>query len=173
MSKVQERSFDLVHSLIRRRRYAIALGMLLNAGSGRIRVEFVWDRNHAWYCVGEIAFRQDNFVRAVNAFKNAFANGNTDVASLLAIGNCYDQMSRPALAERYFRRALALTPSRDDAATATYNLANALFDQRRYSEAMIFYKEVSRRRDEIGAKARRNMRRIAVRISLAAGRSTG
>lgn len=123
--------FKNIHALIRRQDFDQALSLLQSGYNGKIRREFSHDRNHAWYCVGDIKYQKNDFRGAIKAFKNAFLIDSSDVACLIAIGNCYDQLRKFNLAARYFLRALGLSPRGKLSASPRFNLANALFEMNR------------------------------------------
>jgi len=77
----------------------------------------------------------------------------------MAVGNCYDEQNRPKLAERYFRRALGVShPIKPaDRASITFNLANALFDQGRWDDAIELYMQLIKGHVSIRPGARKNL----------------
>jgi tetratricopeptide (TPR) repeat protein len=165
MSEVTMDKFHLIHTLIESKKFLKALNLLLDPISGRIRSDYSKNRNHAWYCVGDIEFKKRNFLVASRAFKNAYSKEKADVSCLIAIGNCYDQLMRPKLAERYFRKALNLAPRGKYYRFAVYNLANSVLDQKRYSEAKILYNKINRKNDFVGIAARKNLALISKIVS--------
>lgn len=152
--------FVRVHSLMKQGRLSTALRMLLNSETNMINDAFRLDKNHAWYCVGDIFFRQKNFEAAKNAFKRSVDYRPDDEDALEAVGNCYDELKRPKLAERYFRRALDVsthTIKASERAAITFNLANALFDQGRLDEAIELYKQLTTGHVSIRKSAKKNL----------------
>lgn len=149
-------NFAPVHKLIKKGKFAEAVAALVDAETGRIKSEFAWDKNHAWYCVADSKLRQGDAHAAISAFKRAYKANPKDVEALLAIGNCYDALKRPKLAERFLRQALLLSPIGRDKAAILVNLGNSLLDQRRWGEAMECFAAPSKRTDDIGIKAKKN-----------------
>ena len=152
-------SFTLIHRYLRRGKLSIALELLVNSKTNRINSEFQYDKNHAWYCVGDIFYRQSHFREAKDAFKRSLYFRIDDIEALTAIGNCYDELGRPKLAERYFRRALGhCKPAIQnvDHFSIKFNLANALFDQNRIQEAILLYRQLSKAPESIKLKAKKN-----------------
>lgn len=152
--------FNKLHPILRAGRYRTALGLILDANTGRLRNQFNVDRNHSWYCVGDILFKQKKFNDSLLAFRRASRSRPDDAQALMAIGNCYDALSRPRYAERYFRRALAAARPREFSRLRhdiTFNLANSLFDQGRMYEAIEFYRTLSRAPAELRAIAKANL----------------
>lgn len=156
LSRTSNDSFDAVHRLMKQGKLADAIAALVDPESGRIRREFAWDKNHAWYCVADSKFRLGDTSGAIRAFKKAYRAASEDVECLLAIGNCYDVLKKPKLAERFLRQALLLRPVGRTKAAVLVNLGNSLLDQRRWAEAAECFSMPSKRSDEIGAKAKRN-----------------
>ncbi|WP_093178193.1 tetratricopeptide repeat protein [Variovorax sp. YR266] len=155
----KEKSFDLVHGLLKTGKARQVRRCLVDARTGRLRQAYAWDANHAWYCVGNAEFDLENYGEAVAAYRRAYKADPHDAQSLWAIGNCYDAMKRPKLAERVLRKALQLEGVRSkDEAALLVNLGNALFDQKRFLEAAAAYFPVSGRRDQLGRKARLNFK---------------
>lgn len=152
--------FDRVHSLMKNGKFVNALRLLREPGANAISTSFRFDPNHAWYCVGDILYRQGDFKAASAAFKRSLSSRPDDAEALEAIGNCYDAQSRPKLAERYFRRALAVldkpltVAKRSD---ITFNLANALYDQGRLDEAIDLYRQLEDGHRSIRQVAKKNL----------------
>lgn len=153
-------SFDHIHQLLKACKFDDAYSVLIDVKTGRLNSAYKWDANHAWYCVGLAEFDRLNYYKAANAFRRAYKYNTKDILSLLALGDCYDEMKRPKFAERYFREALKKNPKGEDRAALLFNLGNALFDQHKYSEALDFFRKVSRRSGETGEKARKNLKRV-------------
>lgn len=153
------KSFDAIHALQRVGRYLEVISTLIDSGTGCLRLPYRWDANHAWYCVGLAELERCEFQIAAVAFRRAFKSNPADFQSLLALGNCYDELKKPKLAERIFNRALELSPSGKDKAALHVNLANALYDQQKFDEAIENYRFAANRRDAIGKVARRNLKR--------------
>lgn len=151
--------FAVVHSLLRRGRLTAALALLLKPGAMAINEPYRSDLNHAWYCVGDIFFRQKKYDDAKNAFKRAVVFRPDDESALEAIGNCYNEQRRPKLAERFFRQALGVPHSinPDERAEIKFNLANALFDQGRLDEAIQVYRQLIRGPVSIRKSAAKNL----------------
>ena len=153
----KEKSFDSINALLKMGKSAQVRRRLVDARTGRLRQAYAWDANHAWYCVGNAEFDLENYREAATAYRRAYKVDQKDAQSLWAIGNCYDAMKRPKLAERVLRKALQLEGvSSKDKAALLVNLGNALFDQKRFLEAAAAYFPVRGRRDQIGRKARLN-----------------
>jgi tetratricopeptide (TPR) repeat protein len=152
--------FIRIHALLRQGKLSTAFSLLLDANTKRINGAFRFDRNHAWYCVGDILYRQDQFDEAKNAFKRSIRICPDDAQGLMAIGDCYDELKKPKFAERYYRRALSLS-TRDKTGDRRYaitlNLANSLFDQGRMAEAIKFYKKLTEAPATIKHRAKSNL----------------
>ena len=150
-------TFDKVDSLLKRKKHASVLTLLLNK-KNKINESYASDKsdeNHSWYIVGVVLYRQRKYQEAAYAFQKAIKAWKDDGEALVAIGNSYSELGRPKLAERYFRKAL--THAKQTYA-ARYNLGNALFDQGRYAEAIRYYKNVPRKEKEIYKLAQKNIK---------------
>lgn len=152
--------FAKIHELLRRGKLSIALNLLIDASTNQIEDVFRFNRNHAWYCVGDVLYRQSKFDESKGAFKKSLRRRPEDVQALMAIGNCYDELKMPKFAERYFARALNVLNQNKEKArprreAIMLNLANALFDQRRMTEAIKVYKKLGRAPLDIRRKAKK------------------
>jgi tetratricopeptide (TPR) repeat protein len=164
MNTTTEDPFLRIHELLRQGKLSTVLNALIDADSLRIKDGFQFDRNHAWYCVGDVLYRQSKFEESKDAFKKSLRTRPDDVQALMAIGNCYDALRKPKFAERYFARALSAfdrnrkrighKPKRE---AIVLNLANALFDQGRMAEAIKLYKKLDDAPPEIRRKAKKNL----------------
>jgi tetratricopeptide (TPR) repeat protein len=162
MRKDSQNPFTWIYGLLRRGRLTVALNSLLDEDSQQIKGPFRSDRNHAWYCVGDILYRQGKFDAAKGAFKKSLRTRHDDVQALIAIGNCYDELKKPMFAERYFSRALTTLDKSADKSEADreaiiFNLANAIFDQGRMIKAIKFYEQLDQASKEIREKAMKNL----------------
>lgn len=156
-----KKHFSMLHRLLREADFRHALNLLIDRGSGRIRPPFTCDLNHAWYVHGLIRFRQGRYREALYSFDKAYKYARSDWQALMAAANCYDQLGRPRLAERRLRKAVGLQPK---SAELRYNLANALLDLGRHSEAIGEYREAQRLPGKVKRAARKNEQ-----VALAAG----
>ena len=116
--------------------------------------EMLWNRHLAAYSAADALYRQGKIRAAIPAFKAALALAPTDSDTLWALGDCYSEAGRARKAELSFRKAWLLAPysKRGD---LLYNIANALFDQRRPQAALILYRRVPRH-SSAHSLARRN-----------------
>jgi tetratricopeptide (TPR) repeat protein len=157
-------AYALIYQLIKAGDYKLAIRSMVNLKSGRLKSPFKQDANHAWYCVGDAYFKSENFLEAITAFQRARKADPEDAMCFLALGNSYDAIGRPKLAERMFRQALVMHLDNFDRASALFNLGNALYDQCRYAEAIEQYQQLRMRKDEIGDKARKNITRARLKL---------
>ncbi len=98
--------------------------------------------NHEAYVAGCEFFENSQFKKASRSFQESLEYWPKDPQAWMALGNCYDELSKPKDAEKCFRRTLLYCEdkNRDD---ILYNLGNSLFDQDRYSEAIQEFEKVS------------------------------
>lgn len=156
--------FSPVHRLLKKHEYEKAIACLVESSTGRLRRPYSYFRNHAWYCVGGAYFKLGKFDLAVAGFEKALRADPSDVACLWALGNCFDALGKPKLAERRLRLALDLKPIGREKAAILVNLGNSLTDQGRWAEAISCYQGPARRKDEIGRTARKNRKFAADRL---------
>lgn len=147
-------SFEKIYSLVRRRRYGAALDLLYDRQSHRLNGAYKSDANHAWYRVGEIFYKQGKYREALDAFRKGLRTRPEDAYALWAIADCYSDMGRPKLAERYYRKAKALAGQEW---ALTYDIGSCLFDQGRYREAIALYKKIPSSESGAFKLARKNM----------------
>lgn len=148
-----------VCSLISYRSYPEALKILLD--NGRLREIFSFDKNHAWYLVGDIYFKQGRFRNALNAFYKALHEYSSDADSCWAIADCYSQIGIYKIAEKYYRKSLFIRKRKE----VIYDLANSIYDQKRYPEAAKLYKQLLGS-GSLGIKARKNLYLAQAKITL-------
>lgn len=146
--------FDEIYQLSRVGQYDAALAKLLGDDGAQLRAPYNDDLNHGWYVVGDVFYKKGEFRSAAEAFDKAIADRPDDHEALMALANCYFELSMPEMAERYLRVALEFS---DDPALI-YNLGNALFDQGRYEEALAEYRRVPETAGEICSLARESIR---------------
>jgi len=99
------------------------------------------ESNHAAYLKGDVLWKQGRFKEAAHSFLAAVNEWPEDYQSFWALGNCYTELKKPRKAERCFRQAIALCPSADKP-VLVFNLANALFDQKRYASAITLHSQI-------------------------------
>jgi tetratricopeptide (TPR) repeat protein len=156
----KDQSFDSINTLLKTGNAGKVRSRLIDPKTGRLKRSYAWNANHAWYCVGNADFSRENYEKATAAYRKSCNADPQGAQSLWALGNCYDAMKRPKLAERFFRKALQLDGVKNkDKAALWVNLGNSLFDQKRFQEAAAAYFPALERRDQIGRKARLNFQR--------------
>jgi Tfp pilus assembly protein PilF len=101
------------------------------------------DLNHKAYIRGCKHFDNGSYIEAAKSFQSALEYWPRDPQAWLALGNCYDELQNPVKAEEYFRRALQYC-SNENRGDITYNLGNALMDQRKNGEAITCFAVVPR-----------------------------
>jgi len=97
--------------------------------------------NHAAYVKGDALWKQGRFKEAAHFFQIAVEEWPEDYQALWALGNCYTVLKKPREAEDAFRRALDAS-SGANRYELVFNLANTLFDQKRFEEAKALYAEI-------------------------------
>ena len=98
--------------------------------------------NHQAYEAGCEHYDQGNFKRRIKSFKESLEYWPEDPETWLALGNCYDELNKPAKAEQCYRESLHFTAP-DRQSSALYNLGNSLLDQAKFLEAIECYIKVS------------------------------
>lgn len=152
-----EVAFSDIHKMMKANQFKKTVNRLVDSSTGKLNNVFKADSNHAWYCVGLAKYYQREFRQAIEALRRALRNDPEDFMAMRVIGDCYDELGQPKFAERYYRKALTLSPRGAYKAALQYNLGNSLFDQKRFVEAISLYKMLNNRRDEIGRKAQTNL----------------
>jgi tetratricopeptide (TPR) repeat protein len=150
-----------INALAKQGRFARALAKMLDSSSQKLRAEYGLDANHSWYVIGDLYSKMNDFSRALLAFRRALRSWPEDVQSLWAIGDCYSALEQHKFAERYYRRALDITPKNKE---LIYNIANSLFDQKRYEDAISMYKRVGSGSVRLSASAFKNMKLALQRL---------
>jgi tetratricopeptide (TPR) repeat protein len=112
------------------------------------------DPNHAAYVKGDALWKQGRFKEAARFFLVAVEEWPEDYQALWALGNCYTELKKPRKAEDAFCRAIEACAG-VDRYELMFNLANALFDQKRFAEALALYLEIPTGH-RLAQKAKRN-----------------
>lgn len=133
-----------IYDHIRHKQYDAALNILFDITTSELRRQFKNDVNHSWYIVGDIFYKKQNYFDAIKFLKKSLVNRADDAQALWAIANSYSELKKPKLAERFYRKALKHVQKHDDLMGITYNLGNALFDQKRYDDAIACYEQIDK-----------------------------
>jgi tetratricopeptide (TPR) repeat protein len=132
--------FKKVFILAKQKQFHEAIDLLLEPDKNHLRKPFYDDANHAWYIVGDLYWHCREYMSSLEAFRNSLKMRPDDVEAVWAIGNCYDKLKDPEMAEYFFRKALRLAPANY---SIRFNLGNSLFDQGKFSEALREYKKIA------------------------------
>ncbi len=131
--------FNHVHQLSKQGEYQAILNELLAHDQSVIVSPYDTDENHAWYLVGNAYFKLKNYQQAISSFKRAIECWQDDKDGYLALANSYSDFGLPKKAEQVLRTALKKWPSDEK---FVYNMGNALFDQKKYQDSIIYYEKV-------------------------------
>lgn len=112
--------------------------------------------NNAHYQAGDDLYKQGKYAEALTEFEKALKAWPRDSDSAWAVADCYSELGKPGLAEKYFRLALDSCPAKKKP-DLLYNIGNALFDQMKYKEALGYYDSIPKQ-NQIYKKARKNIR---------------
>jgi tetratricopeptide (TPR) repeat protein len=145
---------DRLNHLGRSMKIEQALNKIVDQSSRRLRSQFRGEGNHAWFIAGELLWKCGRFQEALFAYRKAARLWPADSQAIFAMANCYSELGRPRLAERFYRRCLEMDPKNGNVA---YNLANSLFDQRRYQETIPLYQLASRLGGVSATLAKKNL----------------
>ena len=153
-------AFDKVERVLKSSNYSDVLLILLSDKGGRIVPPYSSDLNHAWYLVGSVFYKQENYEEALLAFKKSYRHWKEDVAAIRAIGNCYSELENPKMAKYYFIKAKAIGGNKyKDLDILIYNLGNAYFDMGKYDLAIAEYKNVRKSDKKTFQFAQKNIER--------------
>ena len=111
--------------------------------------------NHKLFKVGFDHFERGEFKKAAKAFGESLQYWPQDPEAWFALGDCFDEMNKPAKAEECFRNSLEYGKTEKSPETY-YNLGNSLMDQLKYAEAIECFSKVSGQ-STVYTKAQRNM----------------
>lgn len=139
----EQKIFNEIYSLIKSKKYEIALNKLKNKGNGHLRLPYKNYPNNAWYCLGDLEFKRSNFKSAIKYFRKSFFYDSADVDCLMAISNCYEGLSKPHLSEKYLKMALLIPMSVEKKNAIEFNLGNSFYDQGKYHEAIFYYEKIN------------------------------
>lgn len=96
--------FETVHEAINKGQLEVALRQLLDMDVAKIRKPYTIDLNHAWYVVGSIYFKLSDYSQSLRAFRSALKNDSSDQQAAHAIANCYTELKRYKMAERFLKK---------------------------------------------------------------------
>ncbi len=111
--------------------------------------------NYEAYRLGCRYYNQGEFSKASEVFEEAVAYRPEDGKSWMALGNCFEKFNKLVKAEECYRSSLAHI-SEEFKPNAMFNLANNLFDQSRFLEAIELYRNVPESSD-VYSKAQNNL----------------
>jgi tetratricopeptide (TPR) repeat protein len=97
--------------------------------------------NNTYYQAGDELYEQGEYKKALNKFEKALSFWPDDSDTAWAIGDCYSELGKPDLAEKYYRLALENCEDKNKY-DLIYNIGNALFDQMEYGEAITYYESI-------------------------------
>lgn len=157
MSKISSKdNFEEIYDLTREGLYDDGLKMLIEKSTGHLNKDYLSDENHAWYLVGDIYYKKNEYEKAIDAFKKSLRSRSDDIEAMWALSNCYMDLTMPRKSEDIIRKALKISNKQE----LIYNLANSLFDQERYDEALKYYNKVTQDNDELYDLAQKNIHHI-------------
>ena len=112
--------------------------------------------NNKHYRAADDLYRLGRYSDALKEFELALGALPDDCDTLWAIADCYSELGKPYLAERYFTSALksCLPGKRTD---LLFNLGNSLFDQMKFNQAIDVYRTIPKE-SSIYKKAQKNLR---------------
>ena len=123
--------------------------------TGKLRKPYSDYPNHAWYVLGDIAYKKNEIEAAKSFFRRSFDYDRHDVSALMALANCYSMSSQYKYAKRTLELAHRLEPQ---SSRITYNLANVMFDLKEYRSALRLYRLSLRGKDkEVSRLAAKNI----------------
>lgn len=113
--------------------------------------------NHVACARGCEHFKATNYYMAADQFVESLEYWPEDPQAWMALGNCFDEIGKPKKAEYCFRRSVELLPGKDKLRLKVqYNLANSIFDQDRFDEAINLYRMIPGNHP-IGDRAQKNL----------------
>lgn len=124
-----------------------------------------WEEHLQAYAAADALYKAKRYAAALAGFRRALSLAPDDVDTLWAIADCYSEQRRPRLAERYYRFAIkhASVKQRPE---LYFNLGNALFDQKRFKEAVTIYRQAP------ATMARKNLSSAKERLLTSRSRPT-
>ena len=98
--------------------------------------------NHEAYKTGCENYNRGQFKKAAKAFTESLEYWPEDSQAWFALGDCFDELNKPAKAEQCFRKSLQFAAP-EEQSDVLYNLGNSLLDQAKFVEAIECYIKVS------------------------------
>ncbi len=135
-------SIEKVDNCIKKKDYKAALKLLLDKKTGKIRPGFQDELSRAWNRVGYVYESQSKYMDAIDKYRKSLRYDKDMFDSTYGIGFCYDNLDRLKFAERYYKKALAIS---DEHPCLFNDLGNLLYEQSRYKEACKYYEKALRK----------------------------
>jgi len=130
--------FSKIYDLSNSGEFALISGEMLDE-AGEMRTQYRVDLNHAWYLVGDALLELEIYDEALVAFQKSYTEDDSDYMALMAQASCCSELGAYTAAELILKLAISLSDENSD---HYYNLGNALFDQKKYQEAIDAYNQV-------------------------------
>ena len=147
-----------VYKLARNGEHLAVISSIKHHGIWRLKNDFRPNANHSWYIAGCAYYDLRKYESSVKAFQKALRSWPEDGEAWFALGNSYSELGRFYSAYRANMRGIKSESNKKVLPALYYNLGNALFDMKKYTDAAAIYKKLIRRRDEIGRMARKNLK---------------
>lgn len=154
MGQDMDDAFGDIHDLLKENRFKIVANLLINEKTGKLNPPYDIDENHAYYILGNIAFKSCDFDKAIAFFKKSIAAWPADVQAYMALANSYSSKGLPEKAESALSSALKMDPENH---TLLYNYANSLFDQKKFREAIAIYEKIPKESESAYELAHKNI----------------
>jgi tetratricopeptide (TPR) repeat protein len=139
--KKADQLFLKVAKLAKEKKYDEILSSLLTK-SHRLNHVASFDKNHAWYCVGNAYYRLEKHEEALRAFRNSMREQPDDFQAWFALGDIYSELELYRQSEYCFSTICEINPDNED---ARYNLACAQMDQGNYFSALHSFSLISKK----------------------------
>lgn len=146
------------YKLDRQGKHLAQISLIKHSNTWRLKNNFRANANHSWYLVGCAYFYLCKYEWAAKAFQKALRSQPEDGLAWWALGTSYSELGRYYSAYRAYVRGIRSEYNRKALPRLYYNLGNALFDMKKFDEAIVMYSKVQKRRDEIGGMARKNLK---------------
>ncbi|MBH2001579.1 MAG: tetratricopeptide repeat protein [Moraxellaceae bacterium] len=152
---VQDLIFKKILNLINEQQYEYALDLLYDPKLKRINNGYKHDENHAWYLVADLFYKLGDLEDAKSAFTEAIKIWHEDIDAYIGLSNILNEQKRYKEAIIVLEEILSFSND----SRLIYNLANNLFDQKLFLDAINQYKKIPEKDRLIYALAVKNMKK--------------
>lgn len=153
---------DLNHSWFVVGDILVKLGRLNDARNAFKRSIEDWPEDPQASCeLGWVCCELEDYVGAIANLLRALELDADSTKAMSCLGIAFSELGDPLSAENWFRKVLTLDSANIE---AEYNLANTLYDQKKYKEAIKIYNKLVDKDAYLSERARKNLHLSKIKL---------